>query len=44
MLGDIPVSDEEVTAFYDANISKDTELNDDVKLAIEAKIRKHEVF
>ena len=40
MIGDIPVSDDEVTAFYNANINKETELNDDVKLAIEAKIRK----
>ena len=40
LIGDIPVSDEEVTAFYDSNISQETELTDDVKLAIEAKIRK----
>ena len=40
MIGDIPVSDEEVSSFYNDNISKEAELNDDVKLAIEAKIRK----
>ena len=41
LIGDIPVSDEEVTAFYNSSISKETELTDNVKLAIEAKIRKH---
>ena len=40
LIGDIPVTDEEVTAFYSSNISKETELNDDVKIALEAKIRK----
>ena len=40
LFGDIPVSEEEVSAFYRSNISPETELNDDLKLAIEAKIRK----
>jgi len=40
LIGDIPVSEEEVVAFYNSSISPETELNDDVKLAIEAKIRK----
>ena len=40
LIGDLSVSDEEVTAFYASNISPETELNDDVKLALEAKIRK----
>lgn len=40
MIGDIPVSAEEVAEYYKANISQETELTDDVKMAIEAKIRK----
>lgn len=40
MIGDIPVSEEEVAEYYKTNISQETELTDDVKLAIEAKIRK----
>ena len=40
MIGDIPVSEEEVIAFYNSNISPESELNDDSKLAIEAMIRK----
>ena len=40
LIGDLQVSDEEVTAFYNSNISSETELNDDVKIALEAKIRK----
>lgn len=40
LIGDIPVSGEEVTEYYKANISPETELDDNVKLAIEAKIRK----
>lgn len=40
MIGDIPVSEEEIAAFYKSSISPETELTDDVKAAIEAKIRK----
>ena len=40
LIGDIPVSEEEVIAFYNSSISPESELSDDVKLAIEAKIRK----
>jgi hypothetical protein len=40
MIGDIPVSEEEIAAFYKSSISPETELTDDVKVAIEAKIRK----
>jgi peptidyl-prolyl cis-trans isomerase C len=40
MIGDIPVSEDEINAFYEENINKETQLNDDVRLAIEAKIRK----
>ncbi len=39
LIGEIPVSEEEVNAFYKSSISPTTELNDDLKLAIEAKIR-----
>lgn len=40
LIGDIPVSEDEVVAFYNSSISSETELNENVKLAIEAKIRK----
>ncbi len=40
LIGDIPVSEEEVIAFYNSSISPESELNDDSKLAIEAMIRK----
>jgi len=40
MIGEIPVSQEEVLAYYKSNISPESELNDDSKLAIEAMIRK----
>ena len=43
LIGDIPVSEEEIEAFYESSISPDTELNDDVKLAIEASIRKQKL-
>jgi parvulin-like peptidyl-prolyl isomerase len=39
LIGEIPVSEEEVNAFYKSSISPTSELNDDLKLAIEAKIR-----
>ena len=40
LIGEIPVSEEEVSDFHKSNISPTSELNDDLKLAIEAKIRK----
>jgi hypothetical protein len=40
LIGDIPVSEEDVIAFYDSSISPESELTDDLKLAIEAMIRK----
>jgi peptidyl-prolyl cis-trans isomerase C len=40
LIGDIPVSEEEISAFYKSSITPETELNDDLKLAIESKIRK----
>ena len=39
LIGEIPVSEEEVSEFYKKNISPTNEFNDDLKLAIEAKIR-----
>lgn len=40
LIGDIPVTEEEVNAYYKSNISSETEFNDDAKLAIESMIRK----
>ena len=40
LVGDIPVSDEEIREFYKSSITPETELNDDLKLAIASKIRK----
>ena len=40
LIGDIPVSEQEVLDYYKSNISPETELNDDSKLAIESVIRK----
>ena len=39
LIGDLPVSEEEVQAFYASSISPETELTGDVKLAIEASLR-----
>lgn len=40
LVGDIPVSDEEIMAFYDKNINtKETPFTKDVGTAIEAKLR-----
>ena len=40
IIGDIPVSEDETHAFYKSSITPETELNDDLKLAIESKNRK----
>ena len=40
LIGDIPVSEQEVLDYYKSSISPETELNDDSKLAIESVIRK----
>jgi len=40
LVGDLPVTDDEVTDFYHRSIGGDTELTDSLKLAIAAKIRK----
>ena len=38
--GEIPVTEEEIQAWYKANVAKDTELTDDVRLQIEARLRR----
>jgi hypothetical protein len=43
LIGDIPVSEEEVQTFYESSISPETEFNVDTKLAIEAKLRKQKL-
>ncbi len=40
LIGEVPVTDEEVEAFFNNNIQEGTEFTEDVKLAIAAKIRK----
>lgn len=40
LVGDIPVSDDEIQAYYDQNIPKSTELNDEVRTTIEARLRR----
>jgi hypothetical protein len=40
LVGDVSVTDEEVQRFYDTRIGEGTEFTGDVRLAIEAKIRK----
>jgi len=42
LLGDIPVSDEEVTEYYENNIVEGTPFTKDLGMAIEAKLRKQE--
>lgn len=39
LVGEIPVTEEEVQQFFDKNVKEGTELTDDAKLAIEASIR-----
>ena len=39
LIGEIPVSEQEVQDFYASSISPETEFNDDTKLAIEATLR-----
>jgi hypothetical protein len=40
LIGDIPITDQEVREYRDRYVAKDQELTDDVRLAIEARIRK----
>ncbi len=41
LIGEIEVTDQEIRDFFEENIEKGTELTEDVKLAIEATIRKN---
>ena len=43
LIGDIPVSEKEVRDFYASSISPETALDEDVKLALEAKLRKQKL-
>ena len=43
MAGEIPVSEEEIQAFYQGYVPKDTELTDDVRLQIEARLRRQKL-
>lgn len=43
VVGDVVVSDEEIKTYFDNNIAPGTEFTDEVKTAIEAKIRKERV-
>jgi len=43
MFGEIPVTDEEINAFYETSIGPDVELTEDIKLAIEAELRKQKL-
>jgi parvulin-like peptidyl-prolyl isomerase len=43
LIGDIPVSDEEVQTYFKTHISPDTEFTDDVGFAIEAKLREQKL-
>ena len=38
--GEIPVTDEEIQAYYKKNVAKDTELTEDVRLQIESTLRR----
>jgi parvulin-like peptidyl-prolyl isomerase len=40
LIGDIPITDDEVQEYRDRYVAKDAEFTDDVRLAIEARIRK----
>lgn len=41
--GDIPVSDEEIEAYYRQHVKADTELTDDLRLQIEATLRRQKL-
>jgi parvulin-like peptidyl-prolyl isomerase len=43
LVGEIEVTDEDIQAFYNANISAETELTDELRAGIEATIRKQRV-
>lgn len=43
LIGDIAVTEDEINAYYKEAISQDVELTDDVKFAIESKVRKQKL-
>jgi peptidyl-prolyl cis-trans isomerase C len=43
LIGDIPVSEEEISSYYELSIDPSVEFTDDVKLAIESMIRKQKL-
>jgi parvulin-like peptidyl-prolyl isomerase len=43
LIGDVSVSEQEMQDFYSANVSTETELSDDARAAIEAKLRKQKL-
>lgn len=43
MIGDIPVSEEEINSYYKTSVKQDVELDADVRLAIESMIRKQKL-
>lgn len=43
LIGDIPVSEEEINAYYKSQVRPDVEFTEDVKLAAEAMIRKQKM-
>ena len=43
MTGEIPVTDEEIEAYYKANVEQDTALTDEVRVQIEAKLRREKL-
>jgi parvulin-like peptidyl-prolyl isomerase len=43
IVGKIPVSDEEIQAYYKQYVAPDTELTDDVRLQIEAQVRRQKL-
>ena len=43
LIGDIPVSEDEINSYYKSSIATDVEFTDDVKLAIESMVRKQKL-
>jgi parvulin-like peptidyl-prolyl isomerase len=40
LIGDIPITEQEIQAYRDRYVAKDAEFTDDVRLAVEARVRK----
>lgn len=43
LIGDIPVSEDEINSYYKSSVESDVEMTDDVKLAIESMVRKQKL-